>query len=317
MPSISRSTAWLVVCASAAWLVGCGDKPVAPTAPSAAVTALAISAPPASLKPGESVQLTATATLSSGQTANAASTVAWNSSDSSVATVSSGGLVTAKSDGRVTIRASVLAITSSVDLVVRRGGRTLKGVVTESAPTTSVMVAGARVTVVDGLYAGVSATTDAGGAFTLDDVDGTVNVTIAAPLFDDSQVTVDTAAASNITVRLLPTARTVTDENAFSVPWGDRQQRYQSTMTFDMHRAGRAEVATQGSVGAGESSPLCSELRDDNDRLLWENKIYWLGPASATLQLEGGRRYTLKISDCGWAGRPILNYSRLTATHPY
>jgi len=268
------------------------------------------------MKAGDTFQLTATATLSNGRTTTSGFTVSWSSSDTDVVTVNGSGLVTAKSDGRAAISASSSAISASVNFVIR-GGRTLSGIVTETAPTTSVMVAGARVTVADGFYAGVSATTDAGGAFTLEDVNGTVNLRISAQHFDDALLTADTASTSPVTVRLLPSARTVTDESVFSVPWGDRQQRYQSTLTFAMHRAGRAEVTTGGSVGAGESSPLCSELRDDDNRLLWETQSFWLGPASATLQLEGGRRYTLKVSDCGWAGRPILNYSRLTATHPY
>jgi hypothetical protein len=269
------------------------------------------------MRTGDTFRLTATATLSNGQTTTSGFTVNWSSSDTNVATVNGNGLVTAKSDGRATISASSSAIAASVDFLIR-GGRTLTGIVTESAPTTSVMVAGARVRVADGLYAGVSATTDASGAFTIEDVSGVLNLRISAHDFDDAQVTVDTAGANGLTVRLLPTARTVTDQSEFSVPWGSPLQRYQSTLTFAMHRAGPVDVATFGSVGAGESSPLCSELRDEsNNKLLWEITTNWLGAAQRSLTLEGGKRYTLKISDCGWAGRPILNISRLVATHPY
>jgi hypothetical protein len=225
-------------------------------------------------------------------------------------------LVTAKSDGRATISASANAITGSADFLIR-GGRTLAGMVTESAPTTSVTIAGARVAVIDGFYAGAFATTDAGGAFALNDVNGIVTLRISAPGFDDVQMTADTAGPNGLTVRLVPSARTVGDEKVFLVEWGSPLTRSQSTMTFDMHRAGRVDVGTRGSVSAGESSPLCSELRDDDNKLLWDTKVFWLLPAGTTLSLEGGRRYTLKVNDCGWAGRPILIYSRLTATHPY
>ena len=313
---MTRPAALLVSCVACISLVSCGSKP--PTTPStpATVTALTISAPPASMKAGDTFQLTATATLSNGRTATSGFTVNWSSSDTNVATVNGNGLVTAKSDGRATISASSSAIASSVEFLIR-GGRTLTGIVTETAPTTSVMVAGARVTVADGLYAGISATTDASGAFTLEDVNGVVNLQISALHFDEARVTADTTAASPLTVRLLPAARTVTSFKEFWVPWGDRNQRFQSTMTFGMHRPGRVELFTSGSVGSGESSPLCSELRDEDNKLLWEVKTVWLAPAQTALSLAGGRSYTLKVSDCGWAGRPILNGSRLTAVHPY
>ena len=317
MLSTTRLASLSALSCACALVVGCGSTtPTTPTTSSATVTALAIGAPPASLKAGDTFQLTATATLSNGQTATSGFTVTWASSDPDVASVSASGLVTAKADGKTTISAAANAVKASVEFLVR-GGRTLTGIVTESAPTISVMVAGARVTVTDGLYAGASATTDARGAFSLPDVNGVVNLRISAPTFDDVQIAADTAAPGALTIRLVPSARTVTDADEWFVPWGDPRQTYQAAMTFSMHRPGRVDLATGGTVGAGESAPICSELRDDANKLIWEYKAYWQAPAQVTLSLDGGKQYTVKVNDCGWAGRPILNSYRMSATHPY
>jgi len=317
MPSPSRFTAIASTFLACAAIAACnGSKPTAPTTPTATVTALAIGAPPASTKAGDTFQLTVTATLSNGQSTTSGFTVTWSSSDANVATVSGTGLVTAKADGDAKISASSNAVSASVDFRVR-GGRTLTGLVTETAPTTSTAVAGARVTVADGLYAGAGAITDSRGAFSLTDVNGVLNLRISAPNFDDLQITADTAASAPLTLQLMPSSRTITDSAQWSVPYGDPRQVEQGSMTFSMHRGGRVDLSTGGDLTAGESAPLCSELRDEQNALLWSYKIYYQFPAQQTMTLDGGKRYTLKVTDCGWAGHPIMHAYRLAATHPY
>jgi hypothetical protein len=313
-PRLAGLCATLAACT---WLAGCDNapKPTTPTTP-ATVTALAVSAPPASVKAGDTFQLTATATLSNGQTATSGFTVAWTSSDETIATVNAAGLVSAKADGRATISASANAVRSSVDFTVR-GGRTFTGLVTESAPTTAVVVAGARVTVVDGLYAGASATTDLAGSFTLSDVNGVLTLRVSAPNFDDAQVSADTAGAGGLTVRLTPANRNVTDSADFASSWGGPDQRWQGTLTFNMHRSGRVDVLTAASLSTGESAPLCSEMRDADNKIIWSVQTPWQTGARDTLSLDGGKRYTIKINDCGFSKVPIVYSYKLTATHPY
>jgi hypothetical protein len=311
---MTRPAALLVSCVASTLLVSCGSKP--PTAPStpATVTSLAISAPPASLRAGDTHQLTATATFSNGQTATTGFTVTWSTSDANVATVSGNGLVTAKADGRATISAAVNTISASADFLIR-GGRTLTGIVTETAPTTSVMVAGARVTVTDGLYAGISATTDASGAFTLEEVNGVVNLRISAPHFDDALVTADTAATGPLTVRLLPAARTVTDvaesgHGFKSVPT--------VTMTFDMHRSGRVDLSLYASLSpGGDAGGFCGDIHDEAGTLVWSGRGgFWFTGLTTTISLDGGKRYTLAVhSRCFYSA--VVTQYRLSVTHPY
>src|SRR5262245_18517305 len=113
MPSRWRMAVSLVACGALAGCGGSKSTPTAPTTPStpaAAVTRLKIDAPPACIRAGDPFQLTATATLSNGQTATTGFTVSWASSNTDVATVSATGLVTTKTSGYPTISASVNTI---------------------------------------------------------------------------------------------------------------------------------------------------------------------------------------------------------------
>jgi hypothetical protein len=79
--------------------------PATPSAP-ASVTAVAISGTASLTINGQANQLTATATLSDGTTQNVTSSATWQSSNATVATVSSTGLVTAVAAGTTTITAT-------------------------------------------------------------------------------------------------------------------------------------------------------------------------------------------------------------------
>jgi hypothetical protein len=83
-----------------------------------------------------------------------------------------------------------------------------------------------------------------------------------------------------------------------------------------MVHSGLADVFTAAQASSGESTPLCSELRDESNRLVWSAREPWLGSAGAKLRLEGGRRYELKVSDCFPASKPNLYQTTLIATHP-
>jgi hypothetical protein len=83
------------------------------------VTSLQLSGSAGSLLPGATAQLTATASLSNGSTQEVTGQAAWQSTNAAVATVSSGGLVTAVAAGSAEIRASYQTVTGSVPLEVK------------------------------------------------------------------------------------------------------------------------------------------------------------------------------------------------------
>jgi hypothetical protein len=308
----SRLPALVIACAV---LAGCGgDKATAPSGP-IIVTALAISPPPPSLPAGRSHRFSVTATLSNGQTAIVGFAVLWTSSDVNVATVNAEGLVIARADGRTTITAAAKDATASVEVLVR-GGRTILGHVNESAPTEFLQIAGARVTVVDGIYAGASATTDEGGAFSIADVNGVVNLRISAPAYVDAQATVDLARTSFATIAMRPVIPRRVDRAEFDGSRDGADKRHQFAMTFTARRSGPVELFTLGAMWS-EYYTICSELRDDDNRLVWSvSKFTVSGASRATQSLQGGRRYELKVSDCGAGGQPTIVKGLLVAVHP-
>ena len=101
-------------------LTACGDGQGPTDAGGAQVAAVEVTAPAASLAVGETMQMDATPRGPTGA-AVVDATVAWSSSDASIASVTSAGLVTAQAPGRAVIRAT-------------SGGRTGEAVVTVAAP---------------------------------------------------------------------------------------------------------------------------------------------------------------------------------------
>ena len=87
---------------------------------------------------------------------------------------------------------------------------TLTGVVTESAPTEHIPVAGARVTVASGPNAGLTTATDQNGAYALSSVWGEFDVTIERTQYDPSTMhVIMQGAQTRLDVRLLPIGRDV------------------------------------------------------------------------------------------------------------
>lgn len=80
------------------------------------VTSIAVTPNPASLQSGDSQQFTATAKYSNGTTANVSSQATWKSSNTSVASVDSTGLVTALAAGFTTITATYSGVAGSAGL---------------------------------------------------------------------------------------------------------------------------------------------------------------------------------------------------------
>ena len=96
--------------------MACGSAP-APSTPSAlpaisgTVTSLKVTGPP--LVVGDALQFSAIATMADGTSQQVTSLSSWTSSNPSIATVSTGGVVTAIKEGGVSIRATFGGATDS------------------------------------------------------------------------------------------------------------------------------------------------------------------------------------------------------------
>ena len=108
---------------------GCnGSSPSEPSPPT--VTTLTVTGASGPLRSsGETVQLTATVTLSDGTVQDQTNAAGWASSDTTVATVSATGLVTAVGGGSTEIRATHLGVSGTlaleVEIVFARGPLTI------------------------------------------------------------------------------------------------------------------------------------------------------------------------------------------------
>jgi beta-lactamase superfamily II metal-dependent hydrolase len=127
----SRGVACVLVCLWTLPLWGCGDKnaapalPTSPTSIQATVSSVSVTASTTVVAVGQSIQLTATALLSNGSTQNCTASATWSSTDTSVARVSSTGLVSGVAEGTVEIRATCQGVqgaaTVRIDPVVSAG----------------------------------------------------------------------------------------------------------------------------------------------------------------------------------------------------
>lgn len=82
------------------------------------ITALQVTPASATVQPGVTQQYTATATYGNNTTGDVTSTVSWSTSPTTIATISSGGLLTAVSLGTATIKAQSGGVIASTPVTV-------------------------------------------------------------------------------------------------------------------------------------------------------------------------------------------------------
>jgi len=112
---------------------GVSSTGIAPmTVTSATLVSIAITPSSALLAPASGVQLTATGTFSDGSTVRINPSVAWSTSDNSIATLNTTGFVTGQSGGVVTVTARQGSISGTANILV------------ESAALTSIQVSPAN-----------------------------------------------------------------------------------------------------------------------------------------------------------------------------
>lgn len=131
---------WASAACSSDKSVGPGPDPTPP-----AVTAVTLARDTATIVPGASVKLNATATGSAGQTLDR--TITWSSSDTAKARVASDGIIVGVSAGSAVITATSETITARATITILDGGfitpaggtvRTSNGLVTIVAPASAV-----------------------------------------------------------------------------------------------------------------------------------------------------------------------------------
>jgi hypothetical protein len=156
------------------------------TGPSTTVLHLSIDGPQA-VAPGQTVQFTATASLSNGTTADYTRKAFWSASPGSVLTITYGtGQATGQSVGDVTIQANVYGTGAAGQAAITRtvlppNTYRLTGTVGESG----LPVQGATIAVLSGTGAGLSTSTDGGGAYRLYGVAGAIQVKFSKPGYND------------------------------------------------------------------------------------------------------------------------------------
>lgn len=119
---------------------------------------------PASIAPGESVQLTANAVKSDNSVENVSERAAWQSSDPRVVEISSSGVAKAiaRGEAMITVRFQSRGA-STRTFVLPAGTYRLSGTVTDSG----FVVVGATVAVIGGVGEGLSTITDGNGTYAL------------------------------------------------------------------------------------------------------------------------------------------------------
>lgn len=112
---------WVVPVLSliAAWSA-CGGGSGSPQTSNPTLSSVAISAANSSLTAGQTQQLKASASYSNGSMQDVTASATWSSSDNTVATVATGGLLTARAAGQCSIVAKVGTVTGSFSVTVGR-----------------------------------------------------------------------------------------------------------------------------------------------------------------------------------------------------
>ncbi|HTV81276.1 MAG TPA: Ig-like domain-containing protein [Acidobacteriaceae bacterium] len=177
-------------------LAGCGAGKSAPP-PQKNLKTIAVTPATANLAAGATQQFTATATYTDGSTSNVTSTAKWAVASSTVAGVSSSGMVTAAAAGSTTVTASLDGFNGTASITVTSG--------TSSSTLSSIAVSPAAATFTVGATQQFTATgtySDGTTANITSQVTWTSSITAAATISSGGLATGVAAGSSTITASL-------------------------------------------------------------------------------------------------------------------
>src|SRR5262245_15342567 len=145
------------------------DNPAGPTPPianpSATVRAVVVASTSTS---SSTFQMHARADMSDGSSRDVTMLSKWETSNPTIAAISSAGIITVLGSGQVEVRATYENVSGTIGLLVSGPARpstfAITGVAIEVLPSGKV-VPGATVTITDGPNAGLTTTTDEGGLY--------------------------------------------------------------------------------------------------------------------------------------------------------
>jgi hypothetical protein len=179
----------------------CGSSPTSSTPPTTAtVTSISVAGTAPTL--GATTQFTATATLSNNTTQSVTSQATWQSSNTAIATVSTGGLVTGVSAGTADITATYQSVTGRVSMTIGRPtGQTytISGTVTDG--TSSGVLPNIDIQVTDSTGKMLSTRTGSTGTYTISGVaSGTVSLTAAAISYESTTLSLALTADQRVDI---------------------------------------------------------------------------------------------------------------------
>jgi carboxypeptidase family protein/uncharacterized protein DUF3761 len=173
MKRVSLRVALIALCSTIVACSNSGVNPGAPTSPtptptpSATVRSVTLTSAATS---SSSYQVTAKADMSDGSSRDVTTQSQWTTSDATLATISSTGVLTVLRSGQVAVRATYLSVTGALTLALTApqppasGLIVLSGTASETPPAAK-RLSGVTVRITDGPAAGQSIVTDAQGQY--------------------------------------------------------------------------------------------------------------------------------------------------------
>jgi Bacterial Ig-like domain (group 2) len=311
---------WLVI-GTLACACDSGNEVTRPTSTGPSVTEITITGLPPNVTVGQSSQLTASVTFSDGTKKDATSSVAWQSSDATVATVSSTGLLTMTGAGEALLSASLQGVKGTAKLLVSKlvpplTPYEISGVVHESAPTENVLLPDAVVQVVGGKLDGQQVSTNASGAFTLPPVtEAGFSLRVKRAGYETLQVPID-SLPHHLThsIGLLPLPQEVHEQ--WKVECCGRVSIRELHFSFPVHHSGKIELGTficvRGCL-ASEGFLTCAQLQDDDGKLIAKFQGFYDVGIYQTIDIAGGHHYDFTVSVCPGPPNPYFPDNSIVA----
>lgn len=197
---------------------------------------------------------------------------------------------------------------------------TFTGQIHETAPTQAVLIGGAQITIAGGPLDGVSATSDASGAFSMPAVkSGGLNLVVSKQGYERRTVTVpDATASARVDVGLAPQYALVTEvlEGDLTAACPSSRPAPTASLLFSPHHAGPLKI-TEGSLPAIGFEPSFVVLYQENERVWYSSCPVGCRGMTPPPEVVPAKPYrmTVGLSDCFNPEKQTGRY-RVVFTHP-